>query len=39
MMNFLMIGESAVIEKCISESDPDSVIYIFCIKKTVWIIP
>lgn len=28
MMNFLMIGESAVIAKCISESDPDSVIYI-----------
>lgn len=27
MMNFLMIGESAVIAKCISESDPDSVIY------------
>lgn len=35
MMNFLMIGESAVIAKCISESDPDSVIYILHQKDSV----
>ena len=35
MMNFLMIGESAVKAKCISESDPDSVIYILHQKDSV----